>query len=164
MPPTRTERTLVVEISWLLTSWRKRRKYVKVSVEQLALRFSLPTTMARMGRSEDRRWQVASSGDEYWLAWYWLASRLVPQNDRITILFLYYWYHFVSTLVGLVLNRKTTSCLVFAHDAITYFWLVSFHSKSTSTDIAGDPTEECVPPGEPVWDVAFSLEKNSCYW
>ena len=41
------------------------------------------------------------------------------------------------------------------------FWLVSFHFKSTSTNIAGDPTEEGVPPGEPVWDVAFSLEKNS---
>ena len=57
---------------------KKRRRYVKVSLEQLALKFSLPTTMARMGSSEDRRWQVASSGDEYWLAWYWLASRLVP--------------------------------------------------------------------------------------
>ena len=41
------------------------------------------------------------------------------------------------------------------------FWLVSFHFKSTSTNIAGDPTEEGVPPGEPVWDVAFSFEKNS---
>ena len=76
---------------------KKRRRYVKVPLKQLALKFSLPTTMARMGRSEDKRWQVASSGDEYWLAWYWLASRLVPSNDRITILGLYYWYHFDST-------------------------------------------------------------------
>ena len=64
-------------------------------------------------------------------------------------------------LTSLVLTRKQTGCLVFAHDAVTYFWLVSFHFKSTCTNIASDPTQECVPPGEPVWDVAFSLEKNS---
>ena len=39
---------------------------------------SFPMKMARMGRAEEKRWKVARPGHKYWVAWYWLASRLVP--------------------------------------------------------------------------------------
>ena len=52
--------------------------YILIRKGSLALMLSFPMKMARMGRAEEKRWKVARPGQRYWVAWYWLASRLVP--------------------------------------------------------------------------------------
>ena len=52
--------------------------YILIRKGSLALMLSFPMKMARMGRAEEKRWKVARPGHRYWVAWYWLASRLVP--------------------------------------------------------------------------------------